>query len=254
MRRETRAVLLVLVGAALLHLSLFSDLCLRYVRATLRPYLVTTGALLVLLGLASALAVLRALRGGHDDHEHGRAPDPEHDDGHGHGPGGPRIAWLLVLPVAAVFLVAPQALGAYTAQRTAATPVRPATADTGFPALAAGDPLVMTVNYFDIRALWDTSKSLQGRRVQLTGFATPDPAGGWDLTRLTITCCAADARASKVRVTGAAAPREGTWVRVVGSWQPPATPTPSDDDTDPPIPQLTAQQLTEIPQPADPYE
>ncbi|KJK57143.1 hypothetical protein UK12_18460 [Saccharothrix sp. ST-888] len=258
MRREVQAILLVLLGTALLRISLFSDSYLRYVRAALQPYLVATGVVLVLLGVASAIATVRALRtdsnpdpaeSNHPDHpDHQAAPDEHH--GHSHH-GGPRIAWLLMLPVLAIVLIAPPALGSYTAQRSESTTVKPAGTEPTFPPLPAGDPLSMTLASFDVRAVWDTAAPLRGRRVKLVGFATSRKGGGWYLTRLTISCCAADALTSKVEIRGSAtqAPPPGSWVEVVGVWQPDGR--TAQDDT---IPALTAAQVTRIPEPRDPYE
>ncbi len=55
MRRYGSAVLLLLVGGAVLRISLFSELYLRYVQPALRPYLVVSGALLMLLGVVAAV-------------------------------------------------------------------------------------------------------------------------------------------------------------------------------------------------------
>jgi uncharacterized repeat protein (TIGR03943 family) len=249
LRREVQAILLVLLGTALLRISLFSDSYLRYVRAALGPYLVASGGVLVLLGVASAVATVRALRAD-PERTHPEAHDHGHDHGHGHG--GPRIAWLLTLPVLAIVLVAPPALGSYTAQRSESTTVKPAGTQPTFPPLPAGDPLTMTLGSFDVRAVWDTAAPLRGRRVKLTGFVTAGKEGGWYLTRLTISCCAADALASKVEIRGAAAdpvPPSGSWVEVVGTWLPDGK--EAEPDT---IPLLTAAQVTRIPEPKDPYE
>ena len=40
----------------------------------------------------------------------------------------------------------------------------------------------------------------------MTGFATPVKGGGWDLTRIIFTCCAADAQTVKVHMYGTPAP------------------------------------------------
>ncbi len=100
-----------------------------------------------------------------------------------------------------------------------------------------------------MRALWDTARPLTGRRVKLLGFATPKSGGGWYVTRLVISCCAADALAYKVEVRGAGAPPSGSWVEVTGVWQPDGQPTGPDA-----VPALTAAQVVPVPQPRDPYE
>ncbi|MGF1429140.1 TIGR03943 family putative permease subunit [Kitasatospora sp. LaBMicrA B282] len=263
MRREVQAILLVLLGSAVLRISLFSDAYLRYVRAALRPYLVTAGVLVVALGLLTAAAVLREGRKpeGEGDADAGHAghaghaeqlgqpkPPEEHSHGHSHAH-GPRIAWLLTLPVIAILLVAPPALGSYTAQHAGNTVAKPDAAATGFPPLPAGDPLALTLSEFDVRAAWDTKKPLQDRRVKLLGFVTPKSGGGWYVTRLVISCCAADALTYKVEVRGAPMPPANSWVEVIGSWQPEPTQTQSDA-----VPALNATQVTGVPQPRDPYE
>ncbi|RAG84089.1 TIGR03943 family protein [Streptacidiphilus pinicola] len=249
MLREARAILLVLTGAALLHLSLFGDGYLRYVRRSMHPWLITAGVVLLALGLVRAFLLARTLLSPAPaaavPHQDGAA-EGSGSDGHAHR--HLRAAWLLLCPLAAVFLAAPPALGDYTAQHTAATVAKPASA--GFPALAAGDPLTLPIADFVVRAVWDPQGSLRGRHVRLTGFAMPKPGGGWYLTRLTITCCAADAVTYRVDVRGlATVPSRGTWVEVTGTWQPDGR-TGHDDD----IPVLTATSLIGVPTPADPYE
>ncbi|MFF2081282.1 TIGR03943 family putative permease subunit [Kitasatospora sp. NPDC058162] len=243
MRREVRALLHILVGATVLHISLFSELYLRYVRKGLRPYLIASGTLLVAVGLiGAAVAARELLRPKHD------ADTP--DAHHGHGHGTPRTAWLLLLPVLAIYLLQPRALGAYTAQHSDSTAVKPAAAAGGFGPLPTTDPIAMRLADFDARAVWDTTGSLKDRQVRLTGFATPAPdAGGWYLTRLTITCCAADAQTSKVEIHGADAPPKGAWVQVTGHWQPDG---PSGQDSA--VPVLAADQVHRIAEPGDPYE
>jgi uncharacterized repeat protein (TIGR03943 family) len=254
MLREVRAILLVLTGAALLHLSLFGDGYLRYVRAGMHPWLVTAGVVLLVLGLARTVVLARALlTPGASKH----IPDEEHAHGHAAGEQAGadvhshrhlRAAWLLLCPLAAVFLAAPPALGDYTAQHAPAAVAKPV--GSGFPALPAGEPLRLPIADFVVRAVWDNQGSLRDRHVQLVGFAMPKSGGGWYLTRLTITCCAADAVTYRVDVRGlGTVPRRGTWVQVTGTWQPDGR-TGHDDD----IPVLAATQIVSIPTPADPYE
>ncbi|MFE5581626.1 TIGR03943 family putative permease subunit [Kitasatospora sp. NPDC056531] len=241
MRREVRALLHILVGAAVLHISLFSELYLRYVRKGLRPYLIASGVLLVAVGLVGAVSAARKLRRpGHDGH----------DDHHGHDHGAPRTAWLLLLPVLAIYLLQPRALGAFTVQHSDNTAVKPAEAAGGFAPLPTTDPVSMRLADFDSRALWDSGGSLKGHRIRLTGFATPGPGDGtWDLARLTISCCAADASSSKVVIRGVDAPPEGTWVEVTGEWQPDGA-----SGQDGAVPILTANQVRRIAEPENPYE
>ncbi|WP_405880666.1 hypothetical protein OG762_20015 [Streptomyces sp. NBC_01136] len=67
-------LLLVLSGVAVLRISLFSDLYLRYMQAGLRPYLIVSGVLLLAVGIAGAALTKWWAP---DAHEH----DSGHDDG-----------------------------------------------------------------------------------------------------------------------------------------------------------------------------
>ncbi|NUP30650.1 MAG: TIGR03943 family protein [Streptomycetaceae bacterium] len=273
MKRDVQSVVLVLIGAALLRISLGGEMYLRYVKAGLRPALIAAGAILLLVGLIGVVrdGILRKHEQAageeheHDGHGHeGHAEHAGHEHGgdgehaasagsHGHDHSqGPRVAWLLCLPVIALFLIAPPALGSYTAERSDNVVAKPAakTVDAGFPALPPGDPLDMTVGDFSVRAVWDTADTLKDRNVRLTGFVTPGPNGTWYVTRLVISCCAADATARKVEIHGLAAPPTDAWVQVTGTWLKSAGP-PASEST---IPALTAAKLDRIPTPKEPYE
>ncbi|MFD7707082.1 TIGR03943 family putative permease subunit [Streptomyces sp. NPDC059786] len=242
MRRYGPALLLLLSGAAVLRVSLFSDLYLRYVQQGLRPYLIASGVLLAALGAVSAVRTRAPER--HDEGDNG-----DDDDGHGHEHGRtPRIAWLLAVPAAVLLLFPPPALGTYSAEREAAE--RAAQGVGTFPALAAGDPVDLTLGEFTSRAIYDENRSLKGRTVRLTGFVVRGSDGTWYLARLRITCCAADASTYKVRIEGADAPEDGQWVTLTGTWRPHGA--LGSDEAWPPV--LDAASLTRVKQPANPYE
>ncbi|MGW4905411.1 TIGR03943 family putative permease subunit [Streptomyces sp. NPDC004270] len=233
MSRYGGPVLLCLVGAAALRITLFGDLYLRYVQASLRPYLITSGIALILLGLTTAALRSRTT----DDHNHGH---------HNHGP---RIAWLLTLPAVALLLFPPPALGSYSAEREAAQ--RAAQGVGAFPALPAANPVSLTLAEFSSRAIYDSRRSLTGRTVRMTGFVTSGSDGGtWYLTRLMVTCCAADATTSKVEIRGEDAPLTDTWVTVTGTWHPKGR--LGSDAAWPPV--LDAKSAHTVRQPSDPYE
>lgn len=245
MRRYGGPVLLCLVGAAALRITLFGDLYLRYVQAALRPYLIASGAALILLGVTTA--VLRSRTHTHPEEDE-NGPEAE-AHGHHHGPAGPRIAWLLTLPALALLLFPPPALGSYSAEREAAQ--RAAQGVGTFPALPAGDPVELTLAAFSSRAIYDSGRSLTGRTVRMTGFVTHGTDDGtWYLTRLMVTCCAADATTSKVEIRGEDAPPTDTWVTVTGIWHPKGK--PGSDTAWPPV--LDAGSLKTVRQPSDPYE
>ncbi|MGW7822249.1 TIGR03943 family putative permease subunit [Streptomyces puniciscabiei] len=209
MRRPAQTLLLSLTGAGLLHATLFTDIYLRYVKAGLRPLLITSGVVLLLLGLAAAAA-----RGGPESAAH-HEPDPDPGHGHAHST-APRIAWLLFLPALSLLFYAPPALGAYTAARSNAKPVA---VQKGFAPLPATSPLPLTLTDFTKRVQQDPSRAIRTRLVRLTGFVTPAPGGdGWYLTRIIFTCCAADSQTVKIRVYGTEAPPANTWLAVTGTW------------------------------------
>ncbi|MFJ4628541.1 TIGR03943 family putative permease subunit [Streptomyces sp. NPDC088847] len=202
MRRPLQVTLLVLSGLGLLHASLFTDLCLRYVKPSMRPMLVVSGFLLIVLGIAEAWSRRKPEEG--DDHA-----------GHNHSK-VPRVAWLLFLPALSLLFYAPPALGAYTASRAAtkAVPVQDA-----FDPLPTTSPLPITLTDFTTRVQQDRKRAIKGRTVQMTGFVTPDKGTEyWDLTRIMISCCAADAQSIKVRVYGIPALSANTWVTITGTW------------------------------------
>ncbi|WP_328884387.1 TIGR03943 family putative permease subunit [Streptomyces sp. NBC_00299] len=266
MRRYGRAVLLLVTGAAVLRISLFSELYLRYVQAGLRPFLVVSGFLLVLLAVAAAVVGRpehepHAEQGEYAEHgEHsGRDQQREHgehdeygDDSHAHdqhaGHHGPRVAWLLTLPALALLLFPPPALGSYSAEREAAQ--RAAQGIGHFSALPAGNPVELTLAEFSSRAIYDSGRSLTGRTVRLTGFVTRDDDGTWYVTRLLVSCCAADATTSKAEIRDADAPPADAWVTVTGIWHPEGR--LGTDGAWPPV--LDAASVRRVAQPANPYE
>ncbi|NEE17875.1 TIGR03943 family protein [Streptomyces sp. SID7499] len=269
MRRYGPAVLLALVGAAILRVSLFSELYLRYVQAGLRPYLVVSGAALVLLAVAVAVVARGAdvheaegSEGGDggagdgDGHEgdgdhagHSHSHSHSHSRGHSHSPAGPRVAWFLTLPALALLLFPPPALGSYSAEREAAQ--RAAQGVGTFPALPSGNPVDLSLGEFGSRAVYDSGRSLEGRTVRLTGFVTRDGDGTtWYVTRLLVSCCAADATTAKAEVRGVQAPPVDTWVTVTGTWRPEGE--PGSTEAWPPV--VDATSLRRVRQPDNPYE
>ncbi|MER6026095.1 TIGR03943 family protein [Streptomyces sp. NPDC001851] len=207
MKRPVQTLLLTLTGAGLLHTALFTDIYLRYVKAGLRPLLIVSGAVLLLLGLAAAAVRDQPRHTAHDGHAHG----------HDHA-ATPRIAWLLFLPATSLLFYAPPALGAYTAARSSTKPVA---VQKGFAALPATSPLPLTLTDFTKRVQQDRSRAIRSRIVKLTGFVTPaEDDDGFYLTRIIFTCCAADSQTVKVRVYGTEAPPANTWLAVTGTWHP----------------------------------
>jgi uncharacterized repeat protein (TIGR03943 family) len=243
--RDTQSVLLVLVGGAIVRISL-DDTFLRYVKDWMRPGLLVAGAVLVVLGLVSLWRERASRR------RDAAFPDldPYLNQGrHDHAEHGPWVAWLLVLPVLAILLVAPPALGSYTASRSSSAVAEPK--ESEYLPLPPGDPVTTTLTDYATRTIWDEGRSLAGRRIRLVGFVTPRPDGGFYLTRIVLICCAADGR--PVRVAVPDAPRTfpaDTWVAVTGSHGGLDVESAGAGQ----VPVLRAAAVTLVPTPANPYE
>ncbi|WP_169807470.1 TIGR03943 family putative permease subunit [Herbidospora mongoliensis] len=222
----TQSLLLILLGGAVLRITTVSSEYLNYVKPGFRFLLIAAGAVVLILGVAGLF---------------------KKEDGHR----GPGVAWLLTLPVFAIFLIAPPPLGSYAA-RSEDAPARPAAS-----ALTAYTPLTkpvsdMTIGEFLGRAWGDSTQSMAGKQVKLTGFAVPSKKDGqWYVARMQIACCAADAVPLKVAVLGMPAPEEDQWIEVTGTWVPPKEGAPPPGTA---APEMTAVDVTEIPQPVEPYE
>ncbi|MEU6552881.1 TIGR03943 family protein [Streptomyces sp. NPDC046915] len=240
MKRPLPVILLALTGAGLLYASLFTDVYLRYVRPGMHLMLVASGVVLLALAAAEAWSWRKP-----DADDHGGAE--HHDEEHGHDHAGvPRAAWLLLLPALSLLLYAPPALGAYTASHAAAKEV---TRQSHFDPLPATSPLPITLTDFTRRVQQDRGQAVKGRTVRMTGIVTPaGKGGGWYLTRIIISCCAADAQTVKVRVYGAQAPSANTWVAVTGAWHPGGTLGTSSAPA-----ALDARTLKKVPRPVNGY-
>ncbi len=193
MTGETPSAVVALVGVTALRLSL-TDAYLNFVKPSLRLWLVVAGVLLVVLGGRGLWLAAR-----------GRRTES-----------APPVAWLLVLPVLAVFLVAPAPLGSFSADRN---PARFAAPRASFPKLAEGDPVPMSLTEFTLRSLYDEDRMLDGHQVRLTGFVSREKGGAVYLTRFVLSCCAADARSVRVALpVRPDLPGDDTWIEAVGRW------------------------------------
>ena len=246
MNREAQSVVLFLLGGAILRISL-TDVYLRYVKEGLRPFLLVAGVLLVVIAAVTLYREVFAPSAATDE-----AAEELHDGpaerGHTHHR-GPRVAWLLVLPVLAVFLVGPPALGSYAASRGGTSVAK----QSEYAPLPPGDPVPLPVLDYASRAVWDRGASLGDRRVRLTGFVSPRPGGGVYLTRMILTCCAADGRPVKVGLSGdvPAGLTADTWLEVTGRYDQRADRDTANDET---IPYLAVESVRPVAQPAQPYE
>lgn len=252
MRSEAQSLMLVLLGGALLRIS-FGDIYLRYVKASMQPYLIVAGALLVVLGIAAYATDLRRRRDqpGLVDDGASEAAAPHAAAGHRHH--GPRVAWLLLLPILAIFIIAPPPLGSFAAERGAPELAEPeASHYPDLPPNDAGqDHVTLPVFDYWTRVVWDDGLSLEGRSIGLLGFVTPTEDGtGFFVNRLQIACCAADALPFSIRViTDDPAPPTDSWVFVVGSY----VPNPNADIDGERTPAIDADQIVPTPAPVNPY-
>jgi uncharacterized repeat protein (TIGR03943 family) len=236
-RAESHGVVLLLTGGTLLRIALTGEFR-RYVKPGLHVYLLLAGAIMVAVALVTLSG---ALRRRHADHGHG----------HTHDHGGFDVAWLLAVPMGVLLLVGPPAIGAFAAARsgTALT----AAPTSAYPPIPAGDPVPMSVIDFASRAVFDRTHSLAGHTVALTGFLTGAPGGGWYLTRMVVTCCAADAQPVKVGLIGAipAGAGSNTWIVATGRVSSRTAIDPVDGAK---IPFLTIATAVTTGVPSEPYE
>ncbi|MET9890518.1 TIGR03943 family protein [Streptomyces sp. NPDC006465] len=169
--------------------------------------------------------------------------------GHGHTHREPRISWLLVLPLLALILVAPPALGSYSAMRTGTALQAP----FGYAKLPAGDPVPLGLVDYASRAAYDHGRSLGGRQVKVSGFLALDHAGTPYLVRMALNCCAADAQPVKIGLTGRIPPvlRPDTWLEVTGTYTGKRTKDPVNGGI---IPFLDVSAARPVATPHDPYD
>lgn len=239
MRRDARAVLLLLVGGAFLKAGL-TGTYLNYVHRAFLPLVLLSGVALVVL---AAVTLWQSVRGA------GRRPE---DAAATSAAGGLRVGWSLLLPALTLLLIAPPALGSFQASRVGAAPVeRVGRAKLG--ALAEEGPVRVSLRDYASFALHDQGQTLAGRRLVLSGFVTAGPEGQPYLTRFAVSCCAADARPAKVGLAGdiPTTLRPGEWVEVEGIYTERVDRDPVNGAA---IPYLLVTGVRSIPAPSWPYE
>jgi uncharacterized repeat protein (TIGR03943 family) len=231
--------LTMLAGTMLLAVGA-SDLHLRYVKPEMQPLLLVSGAVLLGLGLRGVLRVVReqlARRAGEreaGEHQHALASS----------------SWLIALPFVVLVLVAPPSLGSYAAARSETRIAEPTVDLPSLPSPRDGAVDLTLTDYYT-RVLYEP-ESLEGARVRLVGFVTP-VGGRWYVTRMSLSCCAADGRPVKVLTAGpesADLPEADSWVEVVGRVVEPERP-PGDVIA---VPTLEVEALRSVEAPTDQYE
>lgn len=237
-RAAGAGLLLVLVGVAVVRTILGGQLT-SYVKPVMTLPLLATAAILAYVGYRRWEAAALGLETGDTGDSHGD----------GHQTHIPWVAWLLVVPVVALLGSPPPALSADAAIRQG--PTQPSAQQAAiFPPLPAGDPVPLSTREAIERAVYEPESGIYDREVSIDGFAVPQEDGSWSLARMGLQCCAADAVAWSIPVdAAAAAPAEGEWVRLTGRLRP-GSPAPSGDFV---LPEIVAETVEPISEPADPY-
>jgi uncharacterized repeat protein (TIGR03943 family) len=199
--RGTQNTLVLLVGLSTV-VMVIKGTYLHFVKPSLLPWLIAAAA--VLIGLA-IVSIARDLRHA-----------PAEDDGHRHRPW---LVWLLLVPIALTTFVVPPPLGAHGATPEALASTEPAR--RAFPPLPQGRAPTVSIPDVLMRAAADSTNSLGGRLITITGFTLKYP-DGTDLGRVVIVCCAADAQLARIHLSGpalaeAAGYPEDTWLQVEGT-------------------------------------
>ncbi|QNP71183.1 TIGR03943 family protein [Streptomyces roseirectus] len=244
MNRQAQSAVLFLLGAALLHAGT-TDLYLRYVKAGLRPLLLAAGVVLVIAAVATWWYERRQGQT-EDGPGEAEAHTAEGESGHSHRE--PRISWLLVLPLLALILIAPPALGSYTATRTGTALQEPVV----YGELPATGPLRLALVDYAGRAIYDNEK-IKGRTIQIAGFLALGKDGTPYLVRMALSCCAADAQPVKVALTGEIPPvlQPDTWLLITGTYSPRRMADPVNGG---PIPFIQVSRAQPVTEPTDPYD
>jgi uncharacterized repeat protein (TIGR03943 family) len=233
MSRGTQNTLLLLVGLSAV-VMVIKGTYLYFVKPSLLPWLIAAAVVLIALAVVS---IVRDLR-------HAPAED---DDAHRHRPW---LVWLLLVPIALTTFVVPPPLGAHGATPEAVATTEPAR--RAFPPLPAGRAPTVSIPDVLMRAATDSTNSLDGRLITVTGFTLKYP-GSTDLGRVVIVCCAADAQLARIHLSGpavaeAAGYPEDTWLQVEGT----VVPGTSDAATNF-IPTMAVSRVTRIDKPANTY-
>jgi uncharacterized repeat protein (TIGR03943 family) len=234
MSRGTQNALLLLVGLSIVVMAIKGSY-LHYVKPSLLPWLIAAAVVLIALAVVTVAQDLR----------HGS--DSVQGDGHRHRPW---LLWALLVPIALTVFVVPPPLGAHGAAPEAVAAVEPQ--KRAFPPLPPGQAPVVSIPDVLMRAATDSTNSLDGRLITLTGFTLKYP-DSTDLGRVVIVCCAADAQLARVHLSGpavaeAAGYPEDTWLQVEGTVVPETSTAATNF-----IPTVAVSSVKRIDKPANTY-
>lgn len=215
-------------------------------------------AVLVLVGAVGSFALPLGTEDdhGHDHGGHDHGSDP-HDHAHDADHGVARAR-----PLATAATVAGGVLASGVVLTMVLTPPSSLSADLAMSRDVGAAPLFAGSDAITLAATADTTTfglgdwagvfasatnpdAFDGDPVTLTGFVTPGPDGGFDLTRLVITHCVIDAQPASLPVRAdARAPETGQWVTITGTVR---------SDSSGGL-HVQADAVTPIDEPQDPYE
>lgn len=224
-----------------------------YINARFAWLSYVAAAIFGILGVMSAISVLRAQLGrhdhnhdDHDDHDH----EHEHED-HGHDHEHAGLSWtnlaILAIPLLLGVLIPSRPLGASAVNGSMSTSAAVSSATT-FSVNPLDRNVLDWLRYF---ASADDVHEVDGQPADVVGFVYKEPNFGesyFMVSRFTISCCVADASAIGVPVYFEDAPdlEQGVWVRVQGTFL-----AGSFRDGTMPILQSTSVEVVD--QPAHPY-
>jgi uncharacterized repeat protein (TIGR03943 family) len=229
---RSRAV--VAVGALVLWMA-STDAMLKYLKASMRPWLLLCGLVLVVFGVYS----LARSRNEHA-HEHVHRS---------------RSGWLLIVPIVVVLAFGAQSLGAFAASRSG-TQLPEYSFDIAAYASSTGQsrPALKLSDIEEGVRAKANREFLATHDVVLIGFVTRPVAfgpGTFVLTRFLLSCCAADAIAINLAIVGArAVPGPNQWVKVTAHLEP----RPQVVGLDGGMPVLRADAIRRVHAPSGPYE
>ncbi len=197
-----------------------------------------TAALFLLLGVVSAVEMLR--NGGHE-HEHSH-------DGHTHSPISWKVIGLMAVPLVLGTLVPSKPLGSSAVSGNISMSAVSVTSATTF----TSDPSQWNVlDWLRMFNQTNDPSSFTGKQADVIGFVYREPTFAQNqfmVARFAISCCVADASAIGLPVTWDKAQNftQDTWVEVKGPFQMGSF----RNDT---VPVLMASSVTQVDQPAHPY-
>lgn len=230
-----------------------TDAMLKYLKPSMRPWLVLAGALLVAVGVRGIVRIRQRERvGTHDAGDDGLG-SAEHTHRQG-------VGWLLVLPILVVLVLGQQSLGAFAASRSSTRNLPPYSFDiAGYAdSQGDGDPTLQLVDVYLGAQQRGNRGYLAHHAVQLRGFVTMNPDLGprsFVLTRFLVSCCAADATPVKIAMIDADhVPKQGRWVEVTAQLDPHFTAPAGAQSDDLPRTAMRVHAIEPIDEPSEPYE